>query len=338
MTAAWLRRRTVLGGLVAAGAAGAAAAIAPWKSTAATATREARVGILMASSSTDTEAVMLMSAFEGELRRLGWTPGLDLQLEYRWSGADADEARSLAKELVEMRPEVLVAYSTSSLIALKEATTRIPIVFVSVGDPVGQGFVSSLPRPGGNITGFANFESRMGAKWLAEIKGMVPSLKRICLIADVDLTASYLPAARDAAGALGVELVSAPVHKEADMEAAIVAVAKQGNAGLIFPSDEFNLVRRDFIVALTAKHKLPAIYAHGAFVTSGGLMSYGVDLVDLFGQAAPYVDRILKGANPGELPVQVPSKFEILVNLRTAKALDINVPQTVLLVANEVIE
>jgi putative ABC transport system substrate-binding protein len=259
----------------------------------------------------------------------------------RWTVADALEALNFAQELVESKPDVLVANGTPSLVAARQATSSIPTVFVSVADPAGQGFVPSLARPGGNITGFSAEEASMGGKWLELLKELAPRVKRIAIIYNPE-TAPYgpmfFPAMQAAAPGMAVALLISSVHTSADIEAVIAGISREAGGGLIVVPDSFLFGQRQQITALVAKHRLPAMYPLGTFIADGGLIAYGVDRVDMFHRTADYVNRILRGASPVDLPVQQPTKFELAINLKTAKVLGLSVPASMLLSADEVIE
>jgi putative ABC transport system substrate-binding protein len=246
-----------------------------------------------------------------------------------------------AKELIDLSPDVIVGHSTPSVVALRQETRSIPIVFVTVTDPVGQGFVASLAHPGGNITGFQVFEFSLGTKWMETLKQIAPSLRRVATIFNPE-TAPYYPlylrTMETAASSFAVELIAVEVHDDAEIERAISTLAREPGGGLIVFPDIFNGVHRRTIIALVERYRLPAIYYFGYFAVDGGLISYGTDEVDLFRRTATYVDRILKGEKPGDLPVQQPTKFQLVINLKTAKALGLTVPQALLVAADEVIE
>jgi len=330
-----MRRRelmTVLGG----------AAAWPITARAQTADRTRRIGVLMNRLAGDPDAQTSASAFMEEIEKFGWMDGRNARIDYRWAAADAKALQAAAVELVKLKPDAIVASATDGLAALREATDTIPIVFVSVSDPVGQGFVSNLARPGGHITGFTAFEFSIGGKWMQTLKEIAPSIARVSIIFN-PVTAPYYPSFVEsieaAAGLLAVETIAVSVRDPGEIEGAVVrALGPKPNGGLIVPSDAFTSVHRDKVIALAARLRLPAIYAFRFFPTNGGLISYGVDRVDLYRRAARYVDRILRGAYPGDLPVQQPTKFELVINLRTAKALGLTVPESILARADEVIE
>jgi putative ABC transport system substrate-binding protein len=300
-----------------------------------------RIGVLMARKEDDPEGQKQVEALRQGLRELGWQLGQTLQIEYRWTVGDPAKALEYARELAGLKPDLVVANATPSLIAMQKITPTIPIVFVSVADPVGQGFVPSLARPGGNVTGFAVEEASMGGKWLEVLKEIAPRVARIAIIFNPD-TAPYarmfLPSMEAAAPRMRVALTQSPVHSAEDIERVVATVGREPNGGLIVLPDSFMFGQRARIIALTAQQRLPAVYPIRFFATEGGLIAYGIDRVDLFRRGASYVDRILRGAKPADLPVQLPIKFEMAVNLKTAKALGLTVPQSLLLSADEVIE
>jgi putative tryptophan/tyrosine transport system substrate-binding protein len=319
---------------------GGAAAAWPLAAHAQQSERVRRVGVLAAFAESDPEAKTWLRAFQEGLHRLGWEQGRNIRIEYRLPGSDQDRQRTDAAELVGMTPDVLFAASTAALSALNRATRSLPIVFVQVSDPVKLGFVASLARPGGNITGFANFEHRIGGKWLDLLKDTAPGRKRVAIIFDPDNPSqiAYLEAIEAAAPSFGVQLTRADVRNAAEIERAINAFAQQPNGALLVAPNAVTILHRDLIIALAARHRLPVVYPYRFFATNGGFISYGVDLPDLYREAASYVDRILKGAKPGDLPVQLASKLELVVNLKTAKALGLTIPEPFLQHADEVIE
>jgi ABC-type uncharacterized transport system substrate-binding protein len=300
-----------------------------------------RIGVLMARKADDAQGQKQFAALRQGLTERGWSEGKTLHIETRWSVADAAEALKFAQELVASKPEVLVANGTPSLVAMRAATSTIPVVFVSVADPLGQGFVPSLARPGGNITGFSAEEASMGGKWLELLKELAPRVARIAIIYNPE-TAPYapmfFPAMQAAAPRMAVALSISPVHSPADIERVIVEIGREPGGGLIVVPDSFIFGQRRQLTALAAQHGLPAIYPLEIFIPEGGLIAYGIERVDMFHRAADYVDRILRGASPTELPVQQPTKFELAINLKTAKSLGLNVPPSMLLSADEVIE
>jgi putative ABC transport system substrate-binding protein len=300
-----------------------------------------RIGVLMARKADDAEGQKQFAALRQGIAELGWSEGKTLQIETRWTGADVAQALIFAQELVGMKPDVLVANGTPSLAAVRQMTSTIPVVFVSVADPLGQGFVPSLARPGGNITGFSAEEASMGGKWLELLKELAPRVTRIAIIYNPE-TAPYapmfFPAMQAAAPRMAVVLSISPVHTPADIERVVAGIGRESRGGLIVVPDSFIFGQRQQNTALAAQHGLPAIYPLGIFIPDGGLIAYGIDRLDMFHRAADYVDRILRGTSPTELPVQQPTKFELAINLKTAKSLGLSVPPSMLLSADEVIE
>jgi putative tryptophan/tyrosine transport system substrate-binding protein len=298
-----------------------------------------RIGVLLAGDPTDPENQNRTKALEAGLRDLGWISGRNLKIDYRWT-ADASSLRTQAAELVAAKSELIVATNSSALVAAQRATGTIPIVFNSVTDPVAQGFVASLAQPGGNSTGFSHWQSTMGGKWLELLKETAPEVTHVSVVFNPD-TATYaglfLPTMEAAAHSLAA-LTVGPIHDSAGMERAFASVASQTNGGLVLLPDAFTWSIRRQVVALAARYRLPAIYQYGHIAREGGLMSYGIDPADVFRQTATYVDRILNGAKPADLPVQLPTKFELVINLKTAKALGLEVPPQLLARADEVIE
>ena len=274
-----------------------------------------------------------LSAFTYELQRLGWTAGENVRIERRWSEGDARRMRRYSAELVALAPDVLLTAGSTHVAALQEATRTIPIVFVQATDPVGAGLVASLARPGGNTTGFTQFEYGMSAKWLELLKDVSPHVSRVAVVRNPVAPGGtgQFGAIQAVAPSFGVELTAVDVRKADEIERAITSFAREANSSMIVTSNSLAGVHRDLLIALAAKYKLPAVYFGGAFVTSGGLMSYGPDIDDQYRRAAAYVDRILKGEKPADLPVQQPTKFELAINLKTAKALGLNVPPMLLL-------
>ena len=304
--------------------------------------RVRRIGVLMGIAESDPERQAFVSAFTRALADSGWREGSNIRIDYRWGAGDRDRIRGFAHELVELQPDLIVGHTTPVVAALKQQTRIIPIVFIQVSDPVGSGFISGFAEPGGNITGFTNLESSMSSKLVELLKEIAPGVTRIALMFNPETAPSggsyFLRPVEAAAPALKVKILPAPVHDAAEIDAAITALTREPGAGLIVMPDVFVLAHREQLLALTEQHRLPAAYAYRLFAASGGLMSYGTDLVDLFRRAAPYVDRVLKGAKPAELPVQQPVKFELVINLKTAKALGLTIPLTLQAAADEVIE
>ena len=299
-----------------------------------------RIGVLLQATKSDLEFQPRLKAFLDGLAQLGWTEGRNLQLEYRWAGGNADEIRRHAAELVVLAPDVLVAAGSAAVGALQQATRAIPIVFATVGDPVGAGFVESLARPGGNITGFAVFEYAIGGKWLALLKDVSPRTNRVAVLRDptIALGPGQFGAIQTAAPSFGIEVIPINVREPAEIERAVTAFANSSNGGLIVTGSPLAQLHRGLIISLAARHKLPAVYFERFFVADGGLISYGPEFVDQYRRAAGYVDRILKGEKPADMPVQAPTKYDLVINLRTAKALGLTVPPSLLATANEVIE
>jgi putative tryptophan/tyrosine transport system substrate-binding protein len=299
------------------------------------------VGVLMGIAEGDADAQPRANAFQQGLQDLGWIEGQNIRTAYRWAAADPERIRAHAVELVASAPEVILANTTPVAVALQQATRNIPIVFVQVVDPIGPGLVASLARPGGNITGYVIFDFSMGGKWLETLKTISSGVARAGIVYNPD-TAPFGPSfARvidDAAPSLAVEAVHIPVHTAAELEGGVAEFAAKPGGGLIILPDLFNTSHRDAIIDLAARYRLPAVYPFRYFAESGGLISDGVDPLDIFRRSATYVDRILKGANPGELPVQQPSKFELVINLKTARSLGIRIPPTLLDRADDVIE
>jgi len=304
--------------------------------------RMRRVGVLLALSESEPEGVAWTSALQHSLKQLGWIDGTNIRIDYRWSGTDPTRMEALAKELVGLQPDLIVGQSTPSVRALLRETGTISIVFVTVADPVGSGFVASMARPGGNATGFSNFEPTMGGKWLELLREIKPDMARVALMSNPQTTVAggtfYNRAFETAAAMLSIEPIAMPVRSDTEIEAALTALARQPRSGLVVTSDTFAVDNRELIVSLTAKYQLPAVYPFRFFAAIGGLVSYGINLRDQFPRAASYVDRILRGGKPSDLPVQAPTKYELVINLKTAKALGVEIPPTLLARADEVIE
>jgi putative tryptophan/tyrosine transport system substrate-binding protein len=303
--------------------------------------RMRRIGVLMAYDESDPEAQARINAFRQSLRELGWMEDHNIRMEYRWGTGDPDRARTFVAELISQAPDVIVAHGTPALTALHRATRTIPVVFVSVIDPVGAGYVQSLALPGDNITGFSTFEPEIGGKWLELLKEIAPGLRRVAGILDPSFRgfAGVWGAIENMAPRFGLEVTSLLFHAPTDdLESAVSKFGEEPGGGLIVLPTAINAVQRNRIFALAARNRLPAIYAFRFYATDGGLMSYGIDTVDLFRRSASYVDRILKGEKPANLPVQAPTKFEMVINLKTAGALRLDVPPMLLARADEVIE
>jgi putative tryptophan/tyrosine transport system substrate-binding protein len=300
--------------------------------------RMPRIGALLASEQGDQDLQARVAGLRKGHEELGWTDGRNVRVDYRFGEGRSDRFQSLAKELVALQPDVIIAQSPPVVVAVQRETDAIPIVFLDVFDPVELGFVTSLARPGGNLTGLLSFEESIGGKWLAMLKDISPGLARAALVGNPKTTAFDHYRRGVAAPAVGVEVVPVNVETAGDIERAIESFAQQSNGGLIFPPDSTIILHRDLVVALAARYRLPAIYPFRSFVAAGGLMSYGIDFVFEYRQAASYVDRILHGAKPTDIPVQTPTKFETILNLKTAKALGLTVPPAFLIAADEVIE
>jgi putative tryptophan/tyrosine transport system substrate-binding protein len=318
---------------------GGAAAAWPLAARAQQPDRMRRIGVLMPQTAGDAAGQARLTAFLQGAQQLGWTDGRNVQIDTRW-GADADLIRKHAVELAALAPDVILASGSATLGPLLQATRAVPIVFTIIVDPVGAGFVASLARPGGNATGFTTFEYGVGAKWLELLQQIAPAVTRAAVIRDPAITSGIGQWGAIQAVAPSVGMVVSPVniHDAAEAERSIAAFARTANGGLIVTGSGFAVVHRDLIVALAARHKLPAVYYERLFVTAGGLISYGPDYLDQHRRAAGYVDRILKGERPADLPVQAPTKFELVINLKAAKALGLEVPTTLLARADEVIE
>jgi len=301
--------------------------------------RMRRVGVLVGLAENDPEMKERLAGLRQGLEKFGWAEGSNLRIDYRFAPAGT-QARLLARELVALQPDVIITQSTPATAAMQPETSTIPIVFAGVADPIGSGFVASLSRPGGNLTGLLQYEESITGKWLAMLKEIAPNLTRAALVANPRTAAFdyFLRSAKALAPSLAIDLVPTPVDNAADIERAIETFAREPNGGLVLPPDTTTVVHRDLIIALASRHRLPAVYAIRVFVAAGGLMCYGTDFVNLYRQAASYVDSILRGAKPADLPVQTPTKFETVVNLKTAKAIGLTVPPGLLIAADEVIE
>jgi putative tryptophan/tyrosine transport system substrate-binding protein len=325
---------------------GGAAAAWPLAARAQQGERMRRIGVLMGSlAADDPEAMARIGAFLQELQQLGWTDGRNVRIDYRWAADDAERIRTerIRKNVVELlalAPDIILTNGASSLRQLQEATRTVPIVFVQVTDPVGGGFIDSLARPGGNTTGFTLFEYSSSGKWLELLKEIAPGVTRVAVLRDptVAAGAGQLAAIQSAAPSLGVELRPVGVRDAGEIERGVSAFARGGNGGLIVTSGAFAFVHRKMIITLAARHRLPAVYPYRTSVIGDGLISYGNDPIDSYRRAAGYVDRILKGEKPADLPVQTPTKYELVINMKTAKALGLEVPATLLARADEVIE
>ena len=331
-----MRRRNFIEGII------GAAVVWPLVAHAQQGERMRRVGVLMGFAENSPDGQRQAGALRKGLEELGWVDSRNMRIDLRWAGGDPERMRLLARELVALQPDVLVSHSISASIAVLQETRAIPVVFVNVSDPVGGGLVATFAHPGGDATGFVNFEPSMGGKWLEVLKDLDPTIGRVAFMFNPDTAPAggrhYLPAFETGAAALAVEPTIARVHNTVEIEQAISVLARQPNGGLIVTPDIFLASHRDLIIELAARYRVPAIYAFRIYPDAGGLISYGNDAVAIFERAASYVDRILKGAKPADLPVQAPTKFELVINLKTAKALGIEVPPTLIARADEVIE
>jgi putative tryptophan/tyrosine transport system substrate-binding protein len=312
---------------------------AAWPVAARAQQRARRVGVLIGTGN-DLQGQFWLAAFRRRLRELGWPDGRDLQIDVRWGSADLDHIRLSAADLVGSKPDVILVYGVRSLNPIREATRQIPVVFIATSDPVGLGFVESLAHPGGNLTGFMLYEVSLAGKLVELLKELVSDIVRVALVFNPDNTsaAGYWRSIETVARSRNVIPVSLPVRDIGNILDAVDAFAREPNGGLVLPTDITTIVHRDLIVALAARRRLPALYSFRSDVVSGGLMSYGPDTTDLFVRAAAYIDRILKGETPADMPVQAPTKFELAINLKTAKALGLDVPASLLARADEVIE
>jgi putative tryptophan/tyrosine transport system substrate-binding protein len=301
-----------------------------------------RIGVLLHLGEDDPEGKARLAGFRQGLERLGWSNGHNVRMDVRWSDGNVETMRTLAKELVDLRPDVIFAPSPPSIEATLRESRAIPIVFAGITDPIGAGWVASLPRPGGNLTGFTLFEPSIVGKWVAMLKEIAPRIGRVGLLLNTGTNtltsdAATLPAASTMASSLDIELEVIHFATAADIERAVESIAREPNAGLVVPPGDA-VIHRDLIIALAARHRLPTVYYARFWVTAGGLMSFGTDYVDQYRQAAAYVSRILRGERPADLPVQAPTKYETVLNLKTAKALNLTVPDLMLVRADEVIE
>jgi putative ABC transport system substrate-binding protein len=321
---------------------GGAAVASPFSARAQQPSRIRRIGVLMPFSAGDAEGQTLVAALRKGLQEFDWTEGRNIAIDFRWSDGDVERAGAHAKELVALSPELIFAFTAGQLAAVARETKTIPIVFVGVSDAVGSGLVASLARPGGNITGFILFEASLGGKWLEALKEVTPRLARVAIMMNPETATGrgifYVKAFETAATAFSVEPTTAPVRSVGDIKAAIGALGEEPDSGLVVVPDTFTEAHRELIVALAARHRVPAVYPFRHFAMNGGLMSYGPDTVDTFRRSAAYVDRILKGEKPSDLPVQAPTKYALVINLRTAKALGLTVPLIMQMTADEVIE
>jgi putative ABC transport system substrate-binding protein len=316
---------------------GGATAAWPLAARAQQSERMRRIGVLMNTVSDDAEGQARLAAFHQGLQQLGWSVGHNVRIDYRWGG-DAERIRRGAAELLALASDVILGSGTPSVAALRQATDRIPVVFAQVTDPVASGFVESLARPGGNITGFMAYEFGVSAKWLELLKEVAPGVTRVAVLRDLTIGIGHLAAIQAVAPGLGVELTPIGLRDAHEIERAIAAFARGSNDGMIVPPTTSALIHRELIAAVAARHKLPAVYGFRYMVIAGGLISYGPDTVDQFRRAAGYVDRILKGEKPADLPVQAPTKHELVINLKTARAIGIEIHPTLLARADEVID
>ena len=299
-----------------------------------------RIGVLMGIAQSDSEGQARVLALRQGLDQLDLKEGQNINIEYRWGAGDGNKIRSYAAELVALAPEVILATNTPTVRALQQLTRTIPIVFVSVSDPVSDGFVASLSKPGDNITGFSTYEPSMGGKWLQFLKAVAPDVVRVAVIFNPETAAHslYLPSLESVAPSLGVRIVSAPVRDPNEIQALFSSLVRERGDGLVTIPDSFTVVHRRMLTQLAEQHRLPAIYALLPFAQSGGLLTYGTDTVSQYRQAASYIDRILKGERPSDLPVVRPTKLTLVINLKTAKAISITVPDSLLALADELIE
>jgi putative ABC transport system substrate-binding protein len=302
--------------------------------------RMRRIGVLMTVDENDPVGKTMLSAFTQALASLGWTDGRNVRMDLRWGGGDINRIRTLAQELVGLQPDIILASGTPEAVALQRETRTIPIVFAAAADPVASGLVARLDRPSENITGLAGLEATLGGKWLELLSEIAPGLKRAAIMFNPEFNpvSVYMPSFETAARSLKVMPIIAPVHSDVEIEAAITALGREPGGGLVVLSGGFLLTHRAPIISTAARNNVPAVYAASSFARDGGLLSYGVDRVDPYRRAASYVDRILSGAKPGDLPVQLPTKFEMVVNRKTATALGLAIPPSILLRADEVIE
>jgi putative ABC transport system substrate-binding protein len=319
---------------------GGAATAWPLAARAQQADRMRRIGVLMLSAADDHEFQARMTAFVQRLAQLGWTHGRNIEIDIRWGGGDVAHARGPVTELVASAPDVMLAVTSSATVALLDATRTTPIVFVNVSDPVSAGYVASLARPSGNATGFMFVDYGMGGKYLELLKEITPGVQRAAVIRDPALAVGIgqLASIQSAAASFRVDITPVDAREAKEIERGVTAFARGSGGGLIVTASPLASIHRELITTLAARHKLPAVYSARPYITAGGLLSYGPDLIDQFRRAAGYVDRILKGEKPADMPVQAPTKYDLVINLRTAKALGLEVPSTLLARADEVIE
>jgi putative tryptophan/tyrosine transport system substrate-binding protein len=328
-----MRRREFIAGLGGAAAAWALAARAQQGE------RMKRIGVVMAYTESDPNGQVQVAAFRQQLQKLGWVEGSNIQIDFRYAAADPSRIRALARELLGLRPDLMVSNSNLVTTILQSEVHGISLVFVSVSDPIGSGFIKDLARPGGNVTGFANFQSSMGGKWLEKLREIAPQVERIGLLMRPEPpNIGYLRSAEAAAPSFKIKLIGLEAQSSSEIEGVVATFAGEPKGGLIIAPNVVNFANSDLIVAVAARHRLPAIYPFGFYAKQGGLISYGFDAVDQFRQGAIYVDKILRGANPADLPVQHPTKFEIIINLKTARALGLDVSLQLKQLADDVIE
>jgi putative ABC transport system substrate-binding protein len=303
--------------------------------------RVRRIGVLMVLPESDSQSRRRIIAFQQGLEKLGWTVARNLAIDYRWGISDPDQARAATSELLGLAPDLIVANAVSALRGAQQATRTVPIVFTGVSEPVAQGFVASLARPGGNTTGFTNLEPSVGGKWVELLKDIAPRVTRVAVMfnpASTSIAAQFVRSVEAAGVKLGLETAEARVHEFAEIDAVLTRLGREPGIGLILPPDTFTGFHHKLIIELAARYRLPAIYPFAYFAVAGGLVAYGPDVTDQFRRAATYVDRIFQGEPPGDLPVQQPAKFELVINLKTATALGLDIPPTLLARADEVIE
>jgi putative ABC transport system substrate-binding protein len=319
---------------------GSAAAAWPIAARAQQGDRVRRIGVLLPYDENDPVTKPRVSAFTQALAELGWSDGRNVRIDLRSAGDDINRIRAFARELVGLQPDTILTYTTPATVAVRQETRTIPIVFVGVADPVASGLVERLDRPSGNITGFTDFEATLGSKWLELLSEIAPGLKRAAIMfnPDTSTASTFMPSLETAARSLKVAPIIAPVHNDLEIETAIIALGREPGGSLVVMPDIFTMAHRASIISMAARNNVPAVYWLSVFAKDGGLLSYGVDQVDIWRRAGTDVDRILRGAKPAELPVQLPTKFEMAVNLKTAKALGLAIPPSILLRADEVIE
>ena len=300
-----------------------------------------RIGVLIGFAESDPDVKSWFAAFRGALAKLGWTEGSNFRIELRWAADDPDKMKTFAKELVDLRPDAILSVTTPVTDALVRETQTIPIVIATVADPISSGFVTNVGRPGGNVTGFALYEPSMGGKWLELLRRIAPGVARVALLFNPTTSVPikfYMASIQAAASSFTVQASTAPVHAQDEIEGVIAALAGNPGAGLIVMPDLFNTINRDLIIAVAARFRVPAIYYFRSFADSGGLISYGPDFAEQYPRAADYIDRILKGEKPGDLPIQMPIKVPLIINQRTANSLGLDVPLGLLNAADEIIE